>query len=107
MAERGAASRRYTTLRPVRKRDHYVFPRECPFPHKAGTLTAKSPLEFGDGVIVTKSEVESHAEQPQDYSSAMRISPGLARGLTTEDIGRFHVKWTSGADTGGNPEPNG
>merc|ERR1712054_394026 len=40
---------------------HYVFPRECPFPHKVGTHSAQSPLEFGDNYIASESEVHSHA----------------------------------------------
>merc|ERR1719231_965661 len=36
---------------------HYVFPRECPFPHKVGAHTAQSPMEFGDSYIATESEV--------------------------------------------------
>merc|ERR1719356_518361 len=42
---------------------HYVFPRECAFPHKTGTISAQSPLEFGDNYVATESEVEMHASQ--------------------------------------------
>lgn len=40
---------------------HYVFPRECPFPHKVGTASLKTPSEFGDSAIATKSDMEDHA----------------------------------------------
>jgi len=40
---------------------HYVFPRECPFPHMAGTATARTPTEFGSSYIATKDEMKEHA----------------------------------------------
>eukprot|EP00446_Apocalathium_sp_SHHI-4_P012387 CAMPEP_0177196142 /NCGR_PEP_ID=MMETSP0367-20130122/23887_1 /TAXON_ID=447022 ORGANISM="Scrippsiella hangoei-like, Strain SHHI-4" /NCGR_SAMPLE_ID=MMETSP0367 /ASSEMBLY_ACC=CAM_ASM_000362 /LENGTH=577 /DNA_ID=CAMNT_0018644213 /DNA_START=97 /DNA_END=1830 /DNA_ORIENTATION=- len=40
---------------------HYVFPRECPFPHKAGTAVAMSPIEFGEGYIATSEDMKKHA----------------------------------------------
>ncbi|CAK0852007.1 unnamed protein product [Prorocentrum cordatum] len=41
---------------------HYAFPRECPFPHKAGAASARTPAEFGDGYLVTSREVQQHAD---------------------------------------------
>jgi len=40
---------------------HYVFPRQCPFPHKSGTASALTPAEFGDGFIASKNEMKTHA----------------------------------------------
>lgn len=40
---------------------HYVFPRECPFPHKTGIAAAKTPTEFGESYIATDEEMRSHA----------------------------------------------
>lgn len=40
---------------------HYVFPRECPFPHKAGKTTAQTPLQYGDDFIASEAEVAAHA----------------------------------------------
>lgn len=39
---------------------HYVFPRECPFPHKAGTSTAMTPAEFGEGYVASDQEMQRH-----------------------------------------------
>eukprot|EP00747_Dinoflagellata_sp_TGD_P157559 gnl/TRDRNA2_/TRDRNA2_177749_c2_seq14.p1 gnl/TRDRNA2_/TRDRNA2_177749_c2~~gnl/TRDRNA2_/TRDRNA2_177749_c2_seq14.p1 ORF type:complete len:589 (+),score=126.89 gnl/TRDRNA2_/TRDRNA2_177749_c2_seq14:60-1826(+) len=39
---------------------HYAFPRECPFPHKMGDTTSKSPLEYGD-FQASKDEMKQHA----------------------------------------------
>merc|ERR1719484_422870 len=40
---------------------HYVFPRECPFPHKTGTYTSQTPTQFGDGYLVSEEEAGRHA----------------------------------------------
>eukprot|EP00415_Alexandrium_ostenfeldii_P002536 UN2536 len=40
---------------------HYVFPRECPFPHKVGSTVAMTPTEYGDTFIASKEEMHSHA----------------------------------------------
>jgi len=40
---------------------HYVFPRECPYPHKAGAATAASVFEFGDDSFVSEDDVRAHS----------------------------------------------
>jgi hypothetical protein len=40
---------------------HYVFPRECPFPHKVGAHTTQSPAEYGDDFAASEDEVANHA----------------------------------------------
>eukprot|EP00747_Dinoflagellata_sp_TGD_P134909 gnl/TRDRNA2_/TRDRNA2_175390_c0_seq5.p1 gnl/TRDRNA2_/TRDRNA2_175390_c0~~gnl/TRDRNA2_/TRDRNA2_175390_c0_seq5.p1 ORF type:complete len:592 (+),score=153.61 gnl/TRDRNA2_/TRDRNA2_175390_c0_seq5:108-1883(+) len=40
---------------------HYVFPQECPFPHKQGVASFASPQEFGDDYIASKDEMHKHA----------------------------------------------
>merc|ERR1719299_350748 len=40
---------------------HYVFPRECSFPHKAGAHKALSPQQYGQGYIASDEEVKTHA----------------------------------------------
>mmetsp|Transcript_53600 Transcript_53600/g.152741 ORF Transcript_53600/g.152741 Transcript_53600/m.152741 type:complete len:577 (-) Transcript_53600:72-1802(-) len=41
---------------------HFAFPRECPFPHKAGTVAAAAvtPSEYGDNFIATEDEMKKH-----------------------------------------------
>jgi len=41
---------------------HYVFPRECPFPHKMGMASSRTPTEFGDEFVASKHEMKTHAE---------------------------------------------
>jgi len=44
---------------------HYTFPRECPFPHKAGSFAAHTltPTEFGQEYFATKEEMTKHASE--------------------------------------------
>merc|ERR1719263_1692745 len=42
---------------------HYVFPRDCPFPHRAGTVSDVPPMQFGDHFIASDTEMEHHATQ--------------------------------------------
>lgn len=41
---------------------HYVFPHDCPFPHKSGTASQLSPNQYGDGYLAQESEMASHTE---------------------------------------------
>jgi len=47
---------------------HYVFPRECPFPHKTGATVSQTPAERGDGMLASKDEVEQHASTRNDQT---------------------------------------
>jgi len=40
---------------------HYVFPHECPFPHKSGAVSATTPSEFGNDYIASKDDMKKHA----------------------------------------------
>lgn len=40
---------------------HYVFPRECVYPHRAGSVKAVAPLEFGKAFVATVDEMQEHA----------------------------------------------
>lgn len=54
---------------------HYVFPRECPFPHKAGAHTTQSPTSYGDDFAASRDEVAAHAAERTvgDLESAARV----------------------------------
>jgi len=41
---------------------HYVFPRDCLFPHKSGSAQALSPTQYGDGYLASDDEMEAHAK---------------------------------------------
>merc|ERR1719197_1946404 len=40
---------------------HYVFPRECPFPHKMGTVSTVTPAEYGSQYTAAESDMHKHA----------------------------------------------
>jgi len=40
---------------------HYVFPRECPYPHKVGAVSAATPSEFGDDHIASQADMKKYA----------------------------------------------
>lgn len=40
---------------------HSVFPRECPFPHKAGSTVVMTPTEYGGEYLATPEEMKSRA----------------------------------------------
>lgn len=42
---------------------HYAFPRECPFPHLAGTAAARTPLQYGDNFAVSAADVDKHVAE--------------------------------------------
>jgi len=48
---------------------HYVFPLECPFPHKSGTTTTLTPLAFGDAYMATEEEMEKHTAVESNSTS--------------------------------------
>jgi len=41
---------------------HYVFPHECTFPHKAGSVSMASPLEFGD-YVASKQDMKKQVRE--------------------------------------------
>jgi len=45
---------------------HYVFPRECPFPHKQGVAATVTPMEYGDGYIASQDAMKRHASNATD-----------------------------------------
>lgn len=50
---------------------HYVFPRECPFPHKSGMASALTPGQFGDGSIASDEDVNRHAAVRSENASLL------------------------------------
>lgn len=40
---------------------HYVFPRECPFPHKIGMISSVTPAQYGEEYVATSSDMRRHA----------------------------------------------
>jgi len=53
---------------------HYVFPHDCPFPHKSGTTTPLSPTEFGDSYMATEDEIRAHAQHTENATLLQNYS---------------------------------
>jgi len=51
---------------------HFVFPRECPFPHLTGSVTHQSPVERGDDMLAHPTEVQKYAEISKTVSKSDR-----------------------------------
>jgi hypothetical protein len=44
---------------------HYAFPRECPFPHKAGASAAIAPMDYGINFVASKASMQKHVDSAQ------------------------------------------
>jgi hypothetical protein len=64
---------------------HYVFPRECPFPHKIGATVSQTPVERGDDVLASKDEVEQHASKRRDGADVALAEEQEVMSQWTED----------------------
>merc|ERR1719253_1503839 len=49
---------------------HYVFPRECAFPHKAGTASSLTPSQYGDEFIASENEVTNYAANREEETTS-------------------------------------
>lgn len=48
---------------------HYVFPQQCPFPHKSGTTNALTPLEFQGGeYVASQHTMQEHSRDQVNVS---------------------------------------
>jgi hypothetical protein len=47
---------------------HYVFPRECAFPHKMGTVSTVTPSEYGDQYEALEADMRKHASNASNSS---------------------------------------
>jgi hypothetical protein len=45
---------------------HYVFPHQCPFPHKVGVVSAVTPTEYGEQYIASQEDMKRHADNVTD-----------------------------------------
>jgi len=50
---------------------HYVFPRECPYPHKSGVASMVSIQEFGAASFASKEEVREYSAKRNVSSAAI------------------------------------
>jgi hypothetical protein len=48
---------------------HYVFPRDCPFPHKAGTTVALTPDKYGEDHVASAHEMHTYIMEAEESSA--------------------------------------
>merc|ERR1740120_330041 len=66
---------------------HYVFPRECAFPHKAGDASALTPAQFGEDSIASPEMVDKHVAEDV-------IHQDLIGGNTSSEPGLWMSQWS-------------
>merc|ERR1719478_1056415 len=52
---------------------HYVFPRECAFPHKAGTASVVTPSQYGGDFIASEEAVKDYAASRNETTSYVSL----------------------------------
>jgi len=50
---------------------HRAFPQECPFPHQAGSIQSRAPLEFGENYMVTPTEIKTHTKAAKKQEASL------------------------------------
>mmetsp|Transcript_97968 Transcript_97968/g.136064 ORF Transcript_97968/g.136064 Transcript_97968/m.136064 type:complete len:569 (+) Transcript_97968:81-1787(+) len=56
---------------------HYVFPRQCPFPHKSGTTVHRAPLEFEGEYVASQETMKAEASAlPSESLPAFNVTNG-------------------------------
>jgi hypothetical protein len=50
---------------------HYIFPRECPFPHRAGAHSVLTPSEYGANFVASDEEVSSNVAARNETGQMM------------------------------------
>jgi len=89
---------------------HYVFPRECPFPHRAGAVKLLTPGEYQEDYLVTTSEIESHvisARPHNDTNITVPETEWMSQWSTEEELIADYTRhlrspwWRSGKALGG------
>jgi len=84
---------------------HYVFPNECTFPHKAGSVSMASPMEFGD-YIASKADMKKHVKEEKtkrakgeqkgtDVESLLLSQWSPEEELMTDSFHHAHYPWES------------
>merc|ERR1719296_558940 len=73
---------------------HYIFPRDCPFPHKAGEIKATAPMEYGTSFVATLEQMQQHAAEANASATAPTTAGGAAPPGRREDL-QWMTQWSS------------
>lgn len=82
---------------------HYVFPRECPFPHKAGVATRATPMQFGEDFLASEDEMKMHtfASNSSDEGALGKGDQWMSQWSPDEELisdyaGSLRAPWLAG-----------
>jgi len=53
---------------------HYVFPRECPFPHRMGMISAVTPSQYGEEYVASETDMKKHAANASRASIPVTVN---------------------------------
>jgi len=75
---------------------HFVFPTECPFPHKSNSVSGLSPQEFGS-FLATSEEMQENARRgkAKAHADGNRSVHGEVRQLEDSPVDEFMGMWSS------------
>jgi len=75
---------------------HYVFPHQCPFPHRTGAATVVSPLEFGSRSAATREEMMRHTAAAASIEASLAaFSANTSQGFDDVFRAREELGWMS------------
>lgn len=77
---------------------HYVFPRECPFPHKMGVASTATPSEFGDSYLAKNEDMQVHASSEQPHGMPEGANEWMSQWSPDEELvvdysGEMRAPW--------------
>lgn len=74
---------------------HYVFPLDCPFPHKSNTTTTLTPLAFGDDYMASEEEMQVHKDTKSNDVGATTEEELLSQWSHEEELltEHLHAPW--------------
>jgi len=82
---------------------HYAFPRECPFPHKAGSFAQHTltPGAFGHDYIASKDVMADHVANAMDVGHEAENDDWMSQWSAEEELfadytGTLHAPWECG-----------
>lgn len=68
---------------------HYVFPRECVYPHKSGTTGTMSFFEFGEESLASTREIEMHAAMARKATPSVNETRLIAGGAEEDWLSQW------------------
>jgi len=77
---------------------HYIFPKDCPFPHKAGTVSSMSPMQYG-AYMASEREIRKHAGETHNESNGTDENDWMSQWSEDEELlsANLRAPWQMGS----------